>query len=293
MLTVEQLRVRKSGLGSTDIVRLSGESPFGTLHDVYREKVADDDPRPPTEAQSLGHRLEPVVCEMIAEKFGLSLRESGTERHPILPWALSTPDRLVVKADACVAVAEAKLVGFHLASHWDDEEYPPPYVHVQSQWHMTVTRKPVCYVGALVGTEFRAYVVEHNEDLSCALQEIGNNFWERHIVARVPPPPDGSEGARRMLRAAWPRATRGMLVATAPIDEVAIAYFDAKRQEDEWAEKRTLAEQQLCVAIGEHEGIEGDGWKATWKRQEAVEVKAFTRKATRVFRMTARKVRAA
>lgn len=291
-LTAAQLEMRRTGIGSTDIVRLSGESPFGTLHDVYREKVSND-VSPQTESQSLGHRLEPIVCDLIAEKFGLELAPNATERHPILSWALSTPDRAAMRDGRRIGVVEAKLVGFAMASHWEDEAHPPTYVHIQAQWHMTVTRTPVCYVGGLIGTEFRSYEVAHDEDLSCALQDVGNEFWMRHVLPRIPPPPDGSEAARRMIKAAWPRASKGLLIASAPIDKVAIAYLDAKEREAEWAAKKDLAEQQLCVAIGEYEGIEGDGWKVTWREQPPVEVKAHIRKATRVFRMTTRKVKAA
>lgn len=292
-LTAEQIEMRRTGIGSTDIVRLSGESPFGKMHDVYREKVSND-VTPPTESQSLGHRLEPVVCQLIAEKFGLTLVESTTERHPILTWALSTPDRNVLRGKSRVAVAEAKLVGFAMARDWEDEAHPPAYVHIQSQWHMTVTRTQVCYVGALIGTEFRAFELPHDEDLSCALQEVGQGFWEKHVVPRVPPPPDGSEAASRMIRAAWPKGSGKTLIASAPVDKAAIAYFEASAREDEWKKKRALAEQQLKFAMGEaYDSIEGDGYAITWRDRAAYEVKAHTVKATRVFLAKSGKTKAA
>lgn len=291
MLTTEQLALRKTGLGSTDIVRLSGESPWGTAHDVYTDKTTDET-KPQNEAMSLGHRLEPIVCELIAEKFGLTLADGLTERHPIVAWALSTPDRLAMNGKSRIGVAEAKVVGARLFGHWAEDE-PPSYVHIQAQWHCTITRTPVCYVGALLGTEFRGYVVEHDPDLGTALLELGDRFWRNHVTARIPPTVDGSESARRMLRAAWPRPGKAVAIATEAIDRIALTCLEARAREAEWKDRRELAEQQLCEFIGENEGVDGRGWRATWKLRAEHTRPACIVKASRVFLMKETKVKAA
>ena len=295
MLTVEQLRMRRTGISATDAVALSGASPWSTAHDVYASKVDESEPSTGSFATSLGHELEPIVLRHLAEERGLSLTPGETERHPTLTWALATPDANVIVLPSeprRVAVAEVKVVGARLFSRWSDEEVPD-YVAVQCAWQMFVTRTETAYVGALLGTELKTYVLSRDAALESALVELCGRFWERHVLARRPPEPDGSEAAKRMLQAAWPRTIANVVSSTADAEDAARAYLEAKAQREEAAKREEEAKQKLMVSIGEAEGIAGPGWQATWKWQPGGRVEAHERKPARVFRFSQKKEKAA
>jgi len=184
-----------------------------------------------------------------------------------------------------VALAEAKVVGLRTASRWT-EESPPDYVIVQCAWQMAVTSMPLVYVPALLGTELRIYEVERDQHLEGALFELCERFWRRHVLARVPPSPDGSEAARKMLAAVWPKHNAGIVSAPAAAEELAEAFHRARVAEAAAKAEKELAQQKLTQLIGAHEGIESPNFRATWKWQQAAHVAAHTRAAGRVFRFT-------
>ena len=290
-LSAAQRAMRRTGLGSTDMVRLSGESKWGTAHDVYAEKVLSTEDDGETEATSIGTRLEPFVCELLAEKHILILTQGTTERHRKHEWALSTPDRNVMdNMGQREGVVEAKVVGGRLFAHWEDDSAPPPYVHVQAQWHMTVTGAPICYVGGLLGTEFRSYAITSDWNLSEALIEIGAKFWRDHVLARVPPQADGSDSSHNMLRSIWPRPSTGDMVRADDLAEaLAAEYFAARDNAKASYARQEVLEQRLCEIIGAKTGIIGNDWKALWSTRKAYIRPACNIKEGRVFRATTKK----
>ena len=109
MLTDADFALRRTGITSTDITRLVGESPWGTKCDVYLEKISEAPPTPPTLYQRIGHLLEPLVLELLSEQFHVTLARSATVQHPTLAWALATPDGV---GNDCTAEAKVKSVSF-------------------------------------------------------------------------------------------------------------------------------------------------------------------------------------
>lgn len=119
MLSQEQLRVRATGLGGTDLVSICGESNYRSPIDVYLEKrhamglpinMAPPVPFAGNERTRWGHILEPILADQYASDTGLTLIEPKDElgnnitlRHPDIPWLMGTPDRLVFPAMDVVA----------------------------------------------------------------------------------------------------------------------------------------------------------------------------------------------
>lgn len=265
MLTSEQLAMRRTGITSTDITRIVGESPFGGPADVYLEKVLEEpvDDKP-TIAQRIGNHLEPLVLELIAEQFGIEVAGATTMRHPVHSWAMSTPDGLVSGGFRPGGTAEAKVktVLFHDRDLWHNEKATPPFVHVQVQWQQIVACCPVSYVGALIGAKPLFWIVENDDALAGALLDSGQAFHERHVLPRRPPPPDGSEGARRMLKAVWPRARKATaLKASRQAELLASEYLEAHRAVKLAEDIKERAAQELIVIAEDFERVDGDGWR--------------------------------
>lgn len=281
-LTAEQLARRRTGITSTDITRIVGESPFGGPADVYLEKISESPPRTSTIPQRIGDFLEPLVCELVAERFRLpELVQGTTVEHPYFTWALTTPDRTFAGG---LVEAKAKTLLFTGREQWLDEESPPGHVVVQCQWHLAVTQHPVCHVGALVGAVPMFWTIDRDSAFGSMLLETAQEFHERHVLARVPPKPDGSEGWRRMAAAVWPRATKGSAVAATRQAEVAAQmYFLASERMKRAEAAKEFAAQELIAFAADNERVNGDGWRLVLSERAAVEIPATTRKSYRHF----------
>lgn len=300
-LTEQQKAIRRTGITAGDVRALCGVDPYGrTEHDVWRSKVLGDDDFEESEAMSLGNELEPMVIRRLAAKVGRQAIPSApgdlTRRHREVAHHIATPDVFlssaplgspsVVLENYCDSLGEAKVVGFFAAGEWGpslDGEVPD-WVQVQCAWQMHVTGIPVCHVGALIGTEVRTYKLERSDDLEGTLVDVVDRFHADHIVRKVAPVVDGSEGSRRMLKAQWPRQLDGtQLAAGAHEESFARQYFESKRVIKEAEASAELAAQKLIERMGHLEHLKGDGWRAIYKRREAVEVAASSRAAYRHF----------
>lgn len=293
-LTAAQLKMRRTGITATDVVVLAaGEDWYGrTVHDVYRSKVLGVDAVPVTEAMAIGDELEPMVIRRCAEKRHLRLVGTGrTVRHAKHERYLATPDafaRLDERA-APPALIQAKVVGLHASRPWGEDgtgvDSIPEPVFVQCAWELFVTARRIEYVAALIGTEVRTYMIDADRDgvdeLVEGLREIVDRFWTDHVKPRRPPDVDGSEGARRMLRAMWPRPTRPTLAAPATAEPWASRFFKAKAIADKALAAKELAAQKLIELVGPHEGMTGDGWRLAYKWRDAVPIEASVRRAYR------------
>lgn len=72
-------------------------------------------------------------------------------------------------------------------------------------------------------------------------------------------------GARDALRALYPRPlTDTVLDATPELEAAALQYIEARDVAKIATEKKEIAGNVLCNAIGKNLGIRGDGWTATW-----------------------------
>lgn len=74
--------------------------------------------------------------------------------------------------------------------------------------------------------------------------------------------------AKDALVAAYPRPTRkGMIPATPETERAALAYLESRDAEARAAGAKEAQGNALRHAIAEYEGIQGDGWVATWLPQ--------------------------
>ncbi len=286
-LTAEQLEVRRSGITATDATGISGMNRFFDPVAVYLskvdpEKMAERKAENP-EQKSLGHRLEPMILDMLGEKYSLDLGTCGTIRSTSHAWALATPDRLVMAntplgMGATVGVAEAKNVGLRMIADWRDgnaedgdyqdyeEFFPPDYVQVQVAWQMLVTKTRVAYVGALLGgRDFRAWTIYQDDTLAETLLNVCGDFWTKHVLLRVPPAPAATKRAGDAIAAMFPSATKTVIEAPGVAEAWAAQYIDAKAMEKYYEGLRIGAENQLKMLVGMNAGMASRDWKLSWK----------------------------
>jgi predicted phage-related endonuclease len=298
MLTEYQRAIRRTGITATDVRVLAGVDPYGrTPHDVWRAKVLGEEDFEETEAMELGHALEPIVVPRLAKKAGLHvLRVDPNEmtlRHPQRESHIATPDAFFAESafHERHAIGQVKVCGLYSAGHWgsveDGADAVPEPVLVQCAWELYVSRVVIEYVGALIGTQVRAYRIELTPDIAELIEGlvvVADQFWTDHVLTKQPPALDGSEGARRLLSSLYPRNRGAIIKASPEAEAIAREYFEAKRLRDEAGARLELATQGLTACVGDADGLTGDGWRLLLKTREETAVN-YTRKAYRHFDM--------
>jgi putative phage-type endonuclease len=236
----------------------------GSVIELWAEKTGVIEATEPDEDTrrlfEWGHRLEPVVADWYADSTGRSLRRVNRMlRHPDVGWAFASLDRVVAGQKRIVEIKTNRW-------GWKGGEDVPGEVQAQVQHQLWVTGYDVADVAVLFGgSEPRVFEIERDQAFIDSLVALEVQFrgW---VETRTRPPVDGSENARRVLSALYPR-NDGTLIPASPdvadlIADLSAARFRAKGESDHAA---TL-ENALRALIGDADGFEGTWGKATWKK---------------------------
>lgn len=272
MLSERQLKMRRTGIGGSDVAGVLGESPWVTPMDVWADKVAGIT-RAPTPAMQMGSYVEDGVAQWYAAEMGVKLRRTNcTRRHgsKAKRWMLFTPDRLHMEVPRRKPVLlEIKLVGPKTQDHWNqaDPVGVPGYYALQCQWGLEVMDLDEVRVAALFlgSRELKIFAMERNQRLIDLTVDIAGDFWHRHVKTHTPPMFDDSEGARAYLHALYPRNERDMQPAPAEAEALAREYVAASVAVKDAEARKTTAKHGLCSLIGNADGVTAGWGRATWK----------------------------
>lgn len=271
-LTPEQKAIRRTGIGSSESASVAGIPAFVKPIEVYREKTEDGFEREQTFLMRMGHFLEGPNLEILAEREGGVVRSPGTWKHPDLP-IVDTPDAVFAYANGKEAPIEAKLV-----LPWNAQEFGPegtdkvPFNYwMQCQHHIWARREQgfkdeLCLMPVLVGvTEWRLYRIPLDKTLAESLINDSVGFWKRHVLPRVPPPPDATKAYTEYLAEKYPQVKPEIVAADDQAEAAAQRYLRAKAAAESAEKAMTEAANLLRAAVKDAEGVTGNRWAATWK----------------------------
>jgi len=274
-LTEEELRVRLGTLGASEIAIAMGVHPYQSPHQLWLTKMGLSTFEG-NEATELGNELEPAIAAIYAKRYDKVLRK-GSYAVGEEPWMSATPDYHIEGG----GLAECKLVGIRTYWQWGagnvgaaKSDAVPGHILLQGQWQMLITGEPFVDISALMGTEFRSYTLYPHEGIQRMLIERGREWWHRYVVGKTPPPVDGTEGCKEMLKALYPRAGADAIKATPEIEAIAEALAEAKRAVAIAEEKELEAANRMKAELKDARGAFGDGWRVRW---------AETKKGSRPF----------
>ena len=177
---------RARHIGASDIAAILGLSRHRTAREVYRAKMG----APHTIDENLaffGHELEEPLARWIGWKHpevgrihsGFSARSTA---HPIFSAA---PDRTVFVGDTIIPI-ELKTSSAWMKDEWEDGV--PDYYYVQSIQQQGVLGAPYGWVAVLHGgNQPEIFKVPFEETVWQQIVEIGEAWWERHVVAQTEP----------------------------------------------------------------------------------------------------------
>lgn len=285
-LTPEQLLEHREFIGGTGAAALAGVNPpnWSQPIDVYLEMTGQAPPRKPSTMMSMGHLMEPLVAALFTEATGIGLRRhTRAVRSRRYPWAGGHLDRFA--ADGSVFEAKWGMRADEWGPSWRRDERPgdeadvlwPPdegtraplrYV-VQVQHYLAVTERGRAYLAVLLGYgDFRWYVVPRDEAMIATLMEIEERFMREHVVPRVPPEPDGSEGYTRHLRRLHPDDDGTEAVATPEQQAMAAQLRDLLREQAALARHVEVARQRLMTSMATTSKLVGPDFTITYRRNK-------------------------
>lgn len=291
-------KARGTGLGGTDIAALfNRDAPGRKAVDVWREKREGLQTFAGNERTEVGQLLEPIIAGWYAEETGYVVKECRTARHPVMTWALSSPDRLVYVPEryetltsAGVATVhptlldaisgepleawqpdeglEIKTHGMYGSTDYGDEgtDEVPDRIRLQVAWYQAIWAVATWQLRALIDTHLRrGWVIERDLELEAYLLEEAERFWKVHVIGGRPPDPDGSDSFERYLADRFSTHT-AEIVPVADADAWMVSeWVRLRAQEKQLKGDIERLKQQIQSVIGGDAGIIGQEARITWK----------------------------
>lgn len=254
---------RTKYLGATDIAAIVGVSPWASAIDVYRSKVEGLETEA-TDAMEWGLLLEDAICEGYSRREGRQLFRRNEVVHPEHPFLRFHPDRLVRGEPG---VFDAKATWQRGGGKYGEPgtDQVPPQVRVQMVLYCGATKREWADVGLLRRPPLAVYRVPADPELYEWLIAEAVKFWNEHIVAQVPPAPDGTEAYHRYLAEQHPTAEDIEMVATPEqqllVDELRAAVAAEKKV----GEHVQLLKNRLMAVMGDAAVLLAPGARITWR----------------------------
>ena len=278
MITEQQLKDRQKYLGSSDVAALftdeNGHSldPFKNAADVYVSKTQKLDEPKTSDAIERGIKLEPYLIEYASRELGCEIETQPDKinfvckDHPIFAANL---DGYTVSDTP--SIVEAKTTG--MCNEWGEPftDQVPFRVLLQVHQQMLCSGFKDAYVVVLMGKwglREEIYHIERNEEVVNAIIKRGEQFWNEHVIPRVPP-----EKTLPMDTTILKRVTREPS-SYADVDESLVnAYIEAKDVAREAKRAKDHAFAELLYALGDAEGVKlSDGREFIYLEEPAGKV---------------------
>lgn len=270
MLTDEQLKLRKSGTGGSDIGAVAGLSPFRSPLSVYLDKTGQAPPLEENAQMRRGRLLEPAIANWWAEEVGAQeVTDPGTMLSPTHKRILATPDRLaLVKGERLVG--EIKSPGPYVRGFGEPgTDAVPAHILAQCHWEMHVANVERAHVAALLNGELGVFPIVFDPEFFGLLVDANNRFWTDYVEKGVPPPADNCDS--ELLKHLHPKDSGAKLsLSELPgLTEVIEALRTVRPQFKELEERHEALVNRVKQAMGQASHLETPFGPISWKANKA------------------------
>lgn len=262
----EWLKVRESGIGSSEVATIIGLNPFETPYELWRRKRGLDAPKEENFAMKAGHYLEDAVAQFWADATGKEIiKRSATDwiiRDNDKPFLQVSPDRTYWldsshKKDKGILeckTTQRQIDGDNIPKHW----------FCQVQYQLGVAGYQQGSLAWLTqGREFGYKDIALVPDFFGWLCEEVEKFYTDCVVGGVEP----SATSVRDVLLKYNRHTEGKVIEVG--DDIFEAYKGLKELKDELSaieERKEELEARIKLCFGDAEAISyGGEVLATWK----------------------------
>lgn len=262
----EWIKLRKCGIGGSDIGAIMGVNRYSSPFNVFIDKTTDyAKDLSDNEAVYWGTVLEDAVAKEFEKRTG----KKTANVNAILasndtPFAYANIDRRIVGENAGL---ECKTTNAFNADEWKDGQVPASYI-CQCQWYMYVTGYDKWYIACLIGGQkFVYYDLKRDDELIQYMLDRAKEFWHDNVLCRVAPIADSSPSCTEYITNQYPE-DNGESVMFAS-DHIALIkrLMLVKNQEKELKKQKTEIENQLKQYMGEAQSGICEQYTVTWKTQ--------------------------
>lgn len=261
----EWLRWRRTGVSGSDAAAIIGLDRYRSAFDVYVDKLGLKKEQPDNEAMRQGRDLEEYVASRFCEQTGKKVRRrNAILQHPEHHWMLANIDRWVVGENAGL---ECKTTSVLNRCKFSQGEFPPNY-YVQCMHYMAVTGADRWYLAVLVlNKSFHVFTIERDEAEIQALIAAEKDFWENHVLKKIPPTPDGSEATSEVIKQLFPEAREATETALFGYEGKIQQYLELDTKAKELECERDKLKQEIQLAMADAEIGRAQGYIVEWKNQ--------------------------
>lgn len=272
---------RSRFIGGSDVAAILGVSPWKSPYELWLSKTGRAAREEVSAAQQKrfdrGHRLEPVVLDMLLDR----LRDEGREvelicrnaryvdaTHPFLSCEID----FELMLDGEHINGDCKTVHPFAAKKWGDEgtdEVPIDYA-AQFMHGLGITGRRRCIVATLIGMDdLLIYFVDRDDETIDAIRARAVQFWNECVLADLAPDPIDFDDCK----AIYAKSNGGTIEATSEIRDAVFTLKETKhrlsvlkQQEDDLNFRITDFMRPNAVLTF------GGNVIATWKNQDDTRV---------------------
>ena len=273
---------RLAGIGGSDIAPIVGEIPSFHKRDattVYLEKIGARPQFKGNKATKWGTIHEESLIKEYLEAHPditmFTMKRGQTIRHAEYPFIFATPDGICFDNEGRAYIFEAKTSRYPSnkeGARWGEEGTKTIpcnvlcqiawYNMVLSSWGMQLEDHTVVYV-LIGGSDDCLYSIDRNEEYEKELLEKGIEFWEKNVLAKMPPDPSHTLAYNLILKDRYPKPTNQVLApASGALEKIAREYYDTKKEITEKTDRLEKLANRMRDYIGNNEGVVGPELKS-------------------------------
>lgn len=278
------LSLRTKDITSTEISALFGLSPYITPFELFHRKLQQVDVKiEESERMKWGSRLEHSIAQGIAEDQGWENVRPFKDYMRIPEFRLGSSFDEEVGDDQLLEIKNVD--GIQFKRQWSEEE-APPHIELQVQHQLLVSGRKLAWIGALVGgNQVCLLQREPQPMIHQQIIERAEEFWKR-IENNDAPEIDFQKDADLLLKIYGNAESGKVLQASSEVDYLARQYKETSKLETEYAKRKKEIRAEILSLIGDAEKVRGEGLSISCGMSKETVVKEFTRKASRMFRVT-------
>lgn len=262
------IKRRKNGIGGSDAASVLGLNPYKSSISVYMDKIDEEAVDNSYEDEvsykmELGNKLKNFVANEFMLKTNKKVRNvNGILKNDKYPFALANIDRAIVGEKAFLV---CKVTNSYSKKLWQKEV--PIYKQIQCYHYMAVTGATHCYIAALIGNEeLVIHKIERNEELINQIMDLEKSFWDKCVLGKSLPMPDGNDDYSKILQGLYKDSTDEELILFEKTDLLSRYDEVCELIKDLDMEKKSV-EQYLQLQMKEYEVAYLGDRKITWKKQ--------------------------
>ncbi|MBE9491065.1 MAG: YqaJ viral recombinase family protein [Bacteroidetes bacterium] len=206
MLTDQQIKNRKKGIGGSDAAAICGVSKYKSSLQVYNDKVGDssfnNDGNINTE---IGHALEGFVADKYSQEMGVDLVESEqTHLHKDHPFLIAHIDRGIKGKRAALEVKTTNDLLYK--EYWGEEgsdsipmDYLMQCAHYSNVLNLDYIDIRVLVIGGWK-KEIKSFRYNKNQKLEDSITKKECIFWNENVLKNISPPASYLEEIKEMYK---------------------------------------------------------------------------------------------